>query len=81
MKQRIIALGAEPASSTPDELAKRLANDLVRLQPIVKAPAPASISLPHWTARILRAHDKAHSYARMSAQDARGPMRLSCPTN
>jgi tripartite-type tricarboxylate transporter receptor subunit TctC len=37
MKQRVIALGAEPASSTPDELAKRLADDLVRLQPIVKA--------------------------------------------
>ena len=37
MKDRVIALGAEPASSTPDELAKRLADDLVRLQPIVKA--------------------------------------------
>ncbi|HLG49134.1 MAG TPA: tripartite tricarboxylate transporter substrate binding protein [Reyranella sp.] len=37
MKQRVIALGAEPAASTPDELAKRLADDLVRLQPIVKA--------------------------------------------
>ncbi|HTE81894.1 MAG TPA: hypothetical protein VK634_14510 [Reyranella sp.] len=24
-----------------------------------------------WTARILRAHDSAHSYARMGAQDAR----------
>jgi tripartite-type tricarboxylate transporter receptor subunit TctC len=36
MKQRVIALGAEPASLTPDELAKRLADDLVRLQPIVK---------------------------------------------
>jgi tripartite-type tricarboxylate transporter receptor subunit TctC len=36
MKERVIALGAEPASSTPDELAKRLADDLVRLQPIVK---------------------------------------------
>ena len=36
MKQRVIALGAEPASSTPDELAKRLADDLVRLEPIVK---------------------------------------------
>jgi tripartite-type tricarboxylate transporter receptor subunit TctC len=36
MKDRVIALGAEPASSTPDELAKRLADDLVRLQPIVK---------------------------------------------
>jgi tripartite-type tricarboxylate transporter receptor subunit TctC len=35
MKQRVIALGAEPASSTPDELARRLADDLVRLQPIV----------------------------------------------
>ena len=26
---------------------------------------------PHWTARILRAHDRAPSSARMSAQDAR----------
>jgi tripartite-type tricarboxylate transporter receptor subunit TctC len=37
IKERVIALGAEPASSTPDELAKRLADDLVKLQPIVKA--------------------------------------------
>ena len=36
MKERIIGLGAEPASSTPDELGKRLADDLVRLEPIVK---------------------------------------------
>jgi tripartite-type tricarboxylate transporter receptor subunit TctC len=36
MKERIVALGAEPASSTPDELGKRLADDLVRLEPIVK---------------------------------------------
>ena len=36
IKARIISLGAEPASSTPDQLAKILANDLERLQPIVK---------------------------------------------
>ena len=36
LKERIISLGAEPASSTPDQLAKILANDLERLQPIVK---------------------------------------------
>jgi tripartite-type tricarboxylate transporter receptor subunit TctC len=36
MKDRIIGLGAEPASSTPNELGKRLADDLVRLEPIVK---------------------------------------------
>lgn len=36
MRERVIALGAEPASSTPDELAKILADDLVRLEPIVK---------------------------------------------
>jgi tripartite-type tricarboxylate transporter receptor subunit TctC len=36
MRERIIALGAEPASSTPDELAKRLSEDLVLLGPIVK---------------------------------------------
>lgn len=36
MRERIVALGAEPASSTPDELAKILADDLVRLEPIVK---------------------------------------------
>jgi tripartite-type tricarboxylate transporter receptor subunit TctC len=36
MKERVIALGAEPASSTPDELTKILATDLERLGPIVK---------------------------------------------
>ena len=36
IRERIIALGAEPASSSPDQLAKILANDLVRLEPIVK---------------------------------------------
>ena len=36
IKERIVALGAEPASSTPDELAKILAIDLERLGPIVK---------------------------------------------
>ena len=36
IKDRIIALGAEPAASTPDELAKILATDLERLEPIVK---------------------------------------------
>jgi tripartite-type tricarboxylate transporter receptor subunit TctC len=36
IKERIIALGAEPASSTSAELAKVLAEDLVRLEPIVK---------------------------------------------
>jgi tripartite-type tricarboxylate transporter receptor subunit TctC len=36
LKERIIGLGAEPASSTPDALGKRLAEDLVRLEPIVK---------------------------------------------
>ncbi len=36
MRERVIALGAEPASSTPAELAKMLANDLVRLEPIVR---------------------------------------------
>ena len=35
-KERTIALGAEPASSTSAELAKVLAEDLVRLEPIVK---------------------------------------------
>jgi tripartite-type tricarboxylate transporter receptor subunit TctC len=34
--QRVVALGAEPASSTPEELGKILATDLVRLEPIVK---------------------------------------------
>jgi tripartite-type tricarboxylate transporter receptor subunit TctC len=36
VKERIAALGAEPASSTSDELAKRLASDLQKLGPIVK---------------------------------------------
>ena len=36
MRERVIALGAEPASSTPGELGKILASDLVRLEPIVK---------------------------------------------
>lgn len=36
IKERIVALGAEPAASTPDELAKILALDLERLEPIVK---------------------------------------------
>jgi tripartite-type tricarboxylate transporter receptor subunit TctC len=36
IKERIVALGAEPASSTPDGLAKILATDLERLEPIVK---------------------------------------------
>jgi tripartite-type tricarboxylate transporter receptor subunit TctC len=36
LKERINAIGAEPASSTSDELAKRLATDLERLGPIVK---------------------------------------------
>ena len=36
IKERIVSLGAEPASSTPDELAKILATDLERLGPIVK---------------------------------------------
>lgn len=36
LKERIISLGAEPAASTPDQLASILANDLERLQPIVK---------------------------------------------
>jgi tripartite-type tricarboxylate transporter receptor subunit TctC len=36
IRDLIISLGAEPASSTPDQLAKTLANDLERLQPIVK---------------------------------------------
>jgi tripartite-type tricarboxylate transporter receptor subunit TctC len=36
VKDRVIALGAEPASSTPEELGQRLAEDLVRLEPIVK---------------------------------------------
>ncbi len=36
IKERIVALGAEPAASTPDELARILATDLERLEPIVK---------------------------------------------
>lgn len=36
LKQRIVSLGAEPAASTPDQLTKILANDLERLEPIVK---------------------------------------------
>ncbi len=36
IKERVVALGAEPASSTPDGLAKILATDLERLGPIVK---------------------------------------------
>ena len=49
----------QPASSTPDELAKRLADDLVRLQPIVKAHRrPPRSSSILWTARFLRAHTR-----------------------
>jgi tripartite-type tricarboxylate transporter receptor subunit TctC len=36
IRTRVIALGAEPATSTPDDLARRLADDLVKLEPIVK---------------------------------------------
>ncbi len=36
IKERIVSLGAEPASSTPDQLARTLAIDLERLEPIVK---------------------------------------------
>jgi len=36
IKARIVSLGAEPASSTPGQLGKMLADDLVRLEPIVK---------------------------------------------
>jgi tripartite-type tricarboxylate transporter receptor subunit TctC len=36
LQERIISLGAEPAASTPDQLARILVNDLERLQPIVK---------------------------------------------
>ncbi|WP_269435136.1 hypothetical protein [Enhydrobacter aerosaccus] len=36
MRERVIALGAEPASSTPPELGKILTGDLARLEPIVK---------------------------------------------
>jgi tripartite-type tricarboxylate transporter receptor subunit TctC len=36
IRDLIISLGAEPAASTPGQLAKILATDLVRLEPIVK---------------------------------------------
>jgi tripartite-type tricarboxylate transporter receptor subunit TctC len=36
IRDRIVALGAEPAASSPDQLAQILARDLERLQPIVK---------------------------------------------
>ncbi|MBL8380416.1 MAG: tripartite tricarboxylate transporter substrate binding protein [Burkholderiales bacterium] len=36
VRERVVALGAEPASSTPSELAALLARDLERLGPIVK---------------------------------------------
>jgi len=36
VQERIVALGAEPASSTPEELARRLARDLQTLGPVVK---------------------------------------------
>jgi tripartite-type tricarboxylate transporter receptor subunit TctC len=36
LRERIISLGAEPASCTPEALARILADDLVRLEPIVK---------------------------------------------
>jgi tripartite-type tricarboxylate transporter receptor subunit TctC len=36
IKARIVALGAEPATSTPEQLGKILSDDLVRLGPIVK---------------------------------------------
>jgi tripartite-type tricarboxylate transporter receptor subunit TctC len=36
IRERIISLGAEPASGSPEELARMLANDLARLEPIVK---------------------------------------------
>ncbi len=36
IRDRIVALGAEPASCTPEQLAQILAKDLERLQPIVK---------------------------------------------
>jgi len=36
IRDLIISLGAEPAASTPDQLAKILATDLERLEPIVK---------------------------------------------
>jgi hypothetical protein len=34
------------------------------------------LAAPHWTAGFQPAHASAHSYARMSAQDARGPEEL-----
>jgi tripartite-type tricarboxylate transporter receptor subunit TctC len=36
LRERIVSLGAEPAATTPAELAEILANDLARLEPIVK---------------------------------------------
>jgi tripartite-type tricarboxylate transporter receptor subunit TctC len=36
MRERIVALGAEPASSTSEQLGKILAADLIRLEPIVR---------------------------------------------
>ena len=36
IRDRIVALGAEPASCTPEQLSRILAKDLERLQPIVK---------------------------------------------
>jgi tripartite-type tricarboxylate transporter receptor subunit TctC len=36
IRERVISIGAEPASCTPDQLAQILAKDLERLQPIVK---------------------------------------------
>jgi tripartite-type tricarboxylate transporter receptor subunit TctC len=36
IKERIVLLGAEPAASTPEQLAKLLAEDLARLEPIVR---------------------------------------------
>jgi tripartite-type tricarboxylate transporter receptor subunit TctC len=37
MNERLLALGLEPVGSTPEELAKRMAEDTVRWAPIVKA--------------------------------------------
>lgn len=36
MRERVIALGAEPASSTAEQLGQILVNDLARLEPIVR---------------------------------------------
>ena len=36
IRERVISIGAEPVSCTPDQLAQILAKDLERLQPIVK---------------------------------------------